>query len=72
MALPASVRAMVDNDPGRLLQALTDPEETAALAEAGLPMVEGWEPVSSQEQKAEPPASEGNQAESSGAIKGGE
>jgi len=42
--LPSAVRSMVQNDPERLLQALTDPEETAALAEAGLPMAEDYIP----------------------------
>ncbi len=42
--LPSVVRNMVQNDPERLLQALTDPEATAALAEAGLPMAEDFVP----------------------------
>lgn len=83
MTLPAEVRSMVQNSPERLLQALSDPEETAALAAAGLPMAEGWQHpdymgednddrVSSAQQKPEPPAFEENQAEDSGAITGGE
>lgn len=42
--LPSAVRNLVANDPERLLKALTDPEETAALAEAGLPMAEDFIP----------------------------
>ncbi len=42
--LPSAVRNMVQNDPERLLQALTDPKETAELAEAGLPMAEDFVP----------------------------
>lgn len=42
--LPSAVRNLVQNDPERLLQALTDPEETAMLAEAGLPMPEDFIP----------------------------
>lgn len=70
MELPSEIRAMVGNDPERLLQALSDPEQTAALAEAGLPMEEGWE--SPESEKAEPPALEEKGAEDSAAITGGE
>ncbi len=66
--LPADVRAMVQNDPERLLQALTSPEETAALAEAGLPMAEDYVPF---QQEDDPPALEEKGAEEPAAITGG-
>ncbi len=66
--LPSEVRSLVQNDPERLLQALTDPEETAALAEAGLPMADDYVPF---KQEAEPPALEEKGAEEAAAITGG-
>jgi len=68
--LPSAVRNLVDNSPEKLLQALTDETETAALAEAGLPMSEDYR--APQQEKAEPLALEEKGAEDSGAITGGE
>lgn len=61
-ALPSAVRNLCNNDPRRLLEALANEEETTALYDAGLPMAEGYKPYRPEEQKDDPPASEGNQA----------
>lgn len=57
-ALPARVRELVDNDPVRYLEALADEELTLELAEAGLPMAEGWEPPEKPPAPPEPTAPE--------------
>lgn len=36
MALPSSVRAQFDNDPGNFLQAVSDPDQNKKLVELGL------------------------------------
>lgn len=43
--IPAEVRAMCNNDPATFLQLVNDPDHIEALAEAGLPMADGWEPT---------------------------
>ncbi len=50
--IPAAVRAMCNNDPALFLRLVNDPDHIEALAEAGLPMAEGWEPTPPEE----PPA----------------
>lgn len=43
-SLPARVRALVDNDPAKFLEAMAIPEAVHELAAAGLPMGDGYEP----------------------------
>ena len=56
-ALPAEVRAICNNDPVVFMQEVNDPVGVLALAEAGLPMADGWEPPA----PAEVPAEEGGE-----------
>lgn len=58
-SLPARVRKLADNDPGRLLDLVNDPEAHEALQAAGLDV--GWEPPAPPEEassEAKPPPSE--------------
>lgn len=60
--LPAAVRQACNNDPVVFLQEVNDPDGVLALAAAGLPMADGWEPPTVEEvagtggEKATPPA----------------
>ncbi len=48
-ALPAAVRAACNNDPVQFLMEVNDVDGVLALAEAGLPMADGWEPPATDE-----------------------
>jgi len=50
--IPAEVRAMCNNDPALFLNMVNDPNHIEALAEAGLPMAEGWEPTPAEQEQA--------------------
>lgn len=65
MALPASVRALCDNDPATFLHAMASEEGVHALAAAGLPMGAGYKPP------APPGAAAGAPAPALGGSEGG-
>jgi len=51
MELPSGVRALCENSAEELLRALADPERTAELVEAGLPMVDTYTAPEKEETK---------------------